>query len=155
MTRFVQLYQCLAQLTTGELWALPIMLRLGLIEFLAQSVSRITKLPQPDALPKLIMPPALTADETVANFLCATLTRFARLCEDRGDQTQAAAYRQRAAERSRAIEANAWDGAPITTTAHRLDRRRTRIARSIRSHNRGRPCRVQVIAIVRHRRWPR
>src|SRR5512143_2227870 len=62
MTRVVQLYQCLAQLTTGELWALPVMLRLGLIEFLAQSVSRITQLPQPDALPTLTMPPVLTAD---------------------------------------------------------------------------------------------
>ncbi len=44
-------------------------------------------------------------------FLCATLTRFAKLCEGRGDQTQAAAYRQRAAELSQAIEASAWDGA--------------------------------------------
>jgi len=44
-------------------------------------------------------------------FLCATLTRFARLCEGRGDQIQAAAYRQRAAELGQAIEASAWDGA--------------------------------------------
>ena len=44
-------------------------------------------------------------------FLSATLTRFARLCERRGDQAQAAAYRQRAGELSQAIEAHAWDGA--------------------------------------------
>ena len=44
-------------------------------------------------------------------FLCATLTRFAKLCEGRGDQTQATTYRQRAAELSQAIEASAWDGA--------------------------------------------
>ena len=44
-------------------------------------------------------------------FLCATLTRFAKLCEGRGYQTQATAYRQRAAELSQAIEASTWDGA--------------------------------------------
>ena len=44
-------------------------------------------------------------------FLCATLTRFAKVCEDRGYQTQATAYRQRAAELSQALEASAWDGA--------------------------------------------
>ena len=44
-------------------------------------------------------------------FLCATLTRFAKLCEGRGYQTQTTAYRQRAAELSQAIEASAWDGA--------------------------------------------
>jgi cyclic beta-1,2-glucan synthetase len=44
-------------------------------------------------------------------FLRATLTNFARLCEGRGDQAQAAAYRQRAAELGQAIEASAWDGA--------------------------------------------
>jgi cyclic beta-1,2-glucan synthetase len=44
-------------------------------------------------------------------FLCATLTRFAGLCERRSDQAQAAAYRQRAAELGQAMEANAWDGA--------------------------------------------
>ena len=46
ITRFVHLYQNLTQLTMGELWALPVMLRLGLVEFLAQSVSRITDLPR-------------------------------------------------------------------------------------------------------------
>ena len=44
-------------------------------------------------------------------FLSATLTRFARLCECKGDQEQAAAYRKRAGELSEAIEAHAWDGA--------------------------------------------
>jgi cyclic beta-1,2-glucan synthetase len=44
-------------------------------------------------------------------FLCATLTRFAGLCERRGDQGPAAAYRHRAEELGRALEANAWDGA--------------------------------------------
>ncbi|RPI61589.1 MAG: hypothetical protein EHM48_05400, partial [Planctomycetaceae bacterium] len=44
-------------------------------------------------------------------FLCATLTRFAGICEGRNDQAQAAAYRQRADELRHAIEANAWDGA--------------------------------------------
>ncbi|MBI5032142.1 MAG: hypothetical protein HZB51_16550 [Chloroflexi bacterium] len=44
-------------------------------------------------------------------FLCATLTRFAELCDIRGDKEQAATYRQRAGELSKAIEASAWDGA--------------------------------------------
>ena len=43
-------------------------------------------------------------------FLCATLNRCASLCDRRGDETQAAAYRQRADELRKAIEANAWDG---------------------------------------------
>ncbi|HZY41260.1 MAG TPA: hypothetical protein VFF59_04580, partial [Anaerolineae bacterium] len=44
-------------------------------------------------------------------FLCATLTRFAKLCAGRNDQAQAATYRQRAVELRQAIEASAWDGA--------------------------------------------
>lgn len=47
----------------------------------------------------------------LAWFLCATLTRFAELCESRGDQELAAIYRQRTVDISKAIEANAWDGA--------------------------------------------
>nr|MBP7687213.1 hypothetical protein [Thermoflexales bacterium] len=74
ITRFVQLYQNFAPLTTGELWALPVMLRLGLVEFLAQSVSRITELPRTNSLPTLPMPRAITGDETVAN--CITSLRL-------------------------------------------------------------------------------
>ncbi|HZY43473.1 MAG TPA: hypothetical protein VFF70_01890, partial [Anaerolineae bacterium] len=74
ITRFVQLYQDLAPLTTGELWALPVMLRLGLVEFLAQSVSRITDLPRANSLPTLTLPHAITGDETVAN--CITSLRM-------------------------------------------------------------------------------
>ena len=44
-------------------------------------------------------------------FLCATLTRFAELCDGRGNKEQAATYLQRAGDLSNAIEANAWDGA--------------------------------------------
>jgi len=74
ITRFVQLYQDFAELTTGELWALPVMLRLGLIEFLAQSVSRVTDLSRKNSLPTLAMRHALTGDETVAN--CITSLRM-------------------------------------------------------------------------------
>jgi len=74
ITRFVHLYQILAPLTTGELWALPVMLRLGLVEFLAQSVSRITNLPRTVSLPTLALSPAITGDETVAN--CITSLRL-------------------------------------------------------------------------------
>lgn len=74
ITRFVQLYQDFAELTSGELWALPVMLRLGLVEFLAQSVSRITNLPRKNSLPTLTLPPVITGDETVAN--CITSLRM-------------------------------------------------------------------------------
>ncbi|MBN1921667.1 MAG: hypothetical protein JW892_10510, partial [Anaerolineae bacterium] len=74
ITRFVRLYQTLAPLTTGELWALPVMLRLGLVEFLAQSVSRITDLTRTYALPTLTLPHAITGDETVAS--CITSLRM-------------------------------------------------------------------------------
>ena len=70
----MQLSQDFAELTTGELWALPVMLRLGLVEFLAQSVSRITNLPRKNSLPTLTLPPAITGDETVAN--CITSLRM-------------------------------------------------------------------------------
>jgi cyclic beta-1,2-glucan glucanotransferase len=44
-------------------------------------------------------------------FLFATLTRFAELCDSRGDKEQALAYRKRAGNLSQALEENAWDGA--------------------------------------------
>ncbi len=72
--RFVRLYQDLARLTMGELWALPVMLRLGLVEFLAQSISRITDLPRTKVLPTLTLPRAISGDETVAN--CITSLRL-------------------------------------------------------------------------------
>ncbi len=39
LTRFVQAYQQVSHLTIGELWALPIMLRLGIIQSLTQTVA--------------------------------------------------------------------------------------------------------------------
>ncbi|MDI9549580.1 MAG: glucoamylase family protein [Chloroflexota bacterium] len=42
LRRFVAAYQQVHALTMGELWALPIMLRLALLETLAQAVGRIT-----------------------------------------------------------------------------------------------------------------
>jgi cyclic beta-1,2-glucan synthetase len=44
-------------------------------------------------------------------FLCATLLRFAELCEGRGDKEQGAIYRQHAEDLGKTIEVNAWDGA--------------------------------------------
>ena len=44
VTRFVQAYQQVTPLTTGELWALPTMLRLGILENLAQAVAHIAGL---------------------------------------------------------------------------------------------------------------
>ncbi|MFN2136704.1 MAG: hypothetical protein ACK2UK_12170, partial [Candidatus Promineifilaceae bacterium] len=44
LTRFVSAYQQVRVFTTGELWALPTMLRLALLETLAQAAGRITRL---------------------------------------------------------------------------------------------------------------
>ncbi|MBI4786241.1 MAG: cellobiose phosphorylase [Chloroflexi bacterium] len=65
--RFVRLYQDIGRLTTGEIWALPVMLRLALIELLAQAVSRITQLPKAESLPVPSWRAAITDDELVAH----------------------------------------------------------------------------------------
>jgi cyclic beta-1,2-glucan synthetase len=45
VTRFVQAYQRVTPLTTGELWALPTMLRLGILDNLTKAIAGITGLP--------------------------------------------------------------------------------------------------------------
>ncbi|MEW5719732.1 MAG: hypothetical protein AB1817_13960, partial [Chloroflexota bacterium] len=67
VNRFVHLYQDLTPLTTGELWALPVMLRLALVEFLARALSHLTDLPRARALAALPLPHALSDDLMVAN----------------------------------------------------------------------------------------
>jgi len=44
---FVSSYQDVTPLTTGELWALPIMLRLSILNTLAHALSKITRLEPP------------------------------------------------------------------------------------------------------------
>ncbi|MEE8392534.1 MAG: hypothetical protein V3S14_17270, partial [Anaerolineae bacterium] len=72
VTHFVHAYQQVTPLTMGELWAIPTMLRLGILEYLAQAVARVTGLQkrsdldeEPPALAPL--PPDLTDDAIVAN----------------------------------------------------------------------------------------
>jgi cyclic beta-1,2-glucan synthetase len=72
--RFIQLHQDKTPLTMGELWALPVMLRLGSIECLAQAITRITGLLRQSALPAMSMPPELTDDEIVANCIISLRT---------------------------------------------------------------------------------
>ncbi|RPJ28424.1 MAG: cellobiose phosphorylase [Chloroflexi bacterium] len=72
--RFVHHYQNIAPLTTGELWALPVMLRMALIEFLTQAISRITQLPQGYSLPGMDLPGTLKDDEIVANCITSLWT---------------------------------------------------------------------------------
>ena len=57
--RFVHLYQDITPLTMGELWALPVMLRLGILECLAQAVGRITGLQRENSLPAMTLPHAI------------------------------------------------------------------------------------------------
>ncbi len=78
--RFVWLYQEIRPLTTGELWALPVMLRLSILTVLAQVAGQITRPGSPIAEtptkggpPPLTLAGALTGDEVVAN--CFTSLR--------------------------------------------------------------------------------
>ena len=67
---FVQDYQLFTPLTIGELWALPTMLRIGILERLAAAVAAITGIAAPEslnALPSLPVPPALGNESIVAN----------------------------------------------------------------------------------------
>ncbi len=72
--RFVRLYQDITPLTMGELWALPAMLRLGILEYLAQVVGRITGLERENSLPAMTLPLATTGDEIVANCIVSLRT---------------------------------------------------------------------------------
>ncbi len=66
--RFIHVYQTVTPLTTGELWALPVMWRLATIETLARAVARATDTPPP-ATPEPIppLPENMPAETLVAN----------------------------------------------------------------------------------------
>src|SRR5574341_1282781 len=72
--RFVHLYQDITPLTMGELWALPAMLRLGILECLAQAIGRITGLRRENSLPAMTLPRAMTDDEIVSNCIISLRT---------------------------------------------------------------------------------
>jgi cyclic beta-1,2-glucan synthetase len=44
LKHFLQVFQDITPLSTGELWALPLMLRLAVLEFLAEALAEVTKL---------------------------------------------------------------------------------------------------------------
>jgi cyclic beta-1,2-glucan synthetase len=67
---FVQDYQLVTPLTIGELWALPTMLRIGVLEQLTAAVAAITGIAATEglnALPSLPAPPAQASESIVAN----------------------------------------------------------------------------------------
>ncbi len=70
VTRFVQAYQRVRPLTMGELWALPTMLRLGVLELLTQTVARVapTRVSQDDDAP-----PAPSLSVIARRAVCAEL----------------------------------------------------------------------------------
>jgi cyclic beta-1,2-glucan synthetase len=72
--RFVHPYQDITPLSMGELWALPAMLRLGVLECLAQALGRITGLQRENSLPAMTFPHARTDDEVVANCIVSLRT---------------------------------------------------------------------------------
>lgn len=69
VVRFVRAYQQVAPLTVGELWALPTMLRLAVLENLAQAVTHIIKQPYEgeELATARPMPRELTEETVVAN----------------------------------------------------------------------------------------
>ena len=67
---FIEYYQQVTALTTGELWAFPTMLRVGILERLATAVAVMTGVDAPEVLqvtPDLPAPPALSNETIVAN----------------------------------------------------------------------------------------
>ena len=70
VTRFVQAYQQVRPLTMGELWALPTMLRLGVLELLTQTVARVAPAQvskNDDAPPAPSLSDGLAEETVVAN----------------------------------------------------------------------------------------
>ncbi len=61
---FVQDYQQITPLTIGELWALPTMLRIGILEQLANAVAAITGIDAPETLQAI---PSLPSSTTISN----------------------------------------------------------------------------------------
>ncbi|MGE5073673.1 MAG: GH36-type glycosyl hydrolase domain-containing protein, partial [Anaerolineae bacterium] len=57
-----QLYQQVTPLKIGELWALPAMLRVAVLELLSQSLARITGVGRKNPLPPISVPPANDAE---------------------------------------------------------------------------------------------
>jgi len=67
---FVQEYQQVTPLTIGELWALPIMLRIGILERLVYATSELTGIEAPQSLseiPGQFASPSLANETIVAN----------------------------------------------------------------------------------------
>ena len=64
---FLRVYESVTPLTMGELWALPVMLRLGTLQGLLLSVCRIINLPVSPELPTLDLSGEVKDDDVVAN----------------------------------------------------------------------------------------
>jgi len=65
VTRFIHIYQRVAPLTIAELWALPPMLRLGILERLTQAVGHIIKAQEQAGEDPSVVVPNTIADETM------------------------------------------------------------------------------------------
>lgn len=79
--RYIKAYQTITPLTIGELWSLPVMLRLGIVQCLIPAVSRITATQdaiQTAVLPVIDLSPGTSDDEVVANSFTSLRTLAAQ-----------------------------------------------------------------------------
>jgi len=68
--RFVQAYQGIASLSIGEVWALPAMLRVIVVEYVSRALSRLIRLPlKPEQTPSAVLklPDEISDEQIVAN----------------------------------------------------------------------------------------
>src|SRR4030067_2367992 len=89
---FLQIFQNVTPLSTGELWALPLMLRLSMFEALAEALAAITKLtwetiPQPNFLGRIetsaSLSPQAVSESMVANSIRSEERRVGKECRSR------------------------------------------------------------------------
>jgi len=73
--RFVAAYQAVLPLTMGELWALPIMLRLGILECLLAAIARITELAGQEiaAIAPVLISPGQLDDQLIVEYSIRSL----------------------------------------------------------------------------------
>jgi cyclic beta-1,2-glucan synthetase len=78
---FVEIYQETRTLTIGETWALPTMLRMGVLDYLSSAIAQLARLrlPEDHVIPTVAMDEKIDVDDLVAN--CVMSLRFLENCD--------------------------------------------------------------------------